>query len=80
MKANNMSDNFVTLESYYIQKLINIVDDLNSDSIVWEEVFVNGVVLPQKTIVHVWKDMWQWTLMDVRKTYILKLTAKNIFC
>ncbi|KAJ8925860.1 hypothetical protein NQ315_009712 [Exocentrus adspersus] len=65
MKANNMSDDFVGLESYYIQKLIDIVDELNSDSIVWEEVFVNGVVLPQKTIVHVWKDVWQVTVAEV---------------
>lgn len=54
MKDNNMVS-YVALESYYIQKLLDIVHDLGGKSLVWEEVFVNGVELPNKTIVHVWK-------------------------
>ncbi|KAJ8980186.1 hypothetical protein NQ317_011431 [Molorchus minor] len=68
MKANDIVGDYSALESYYIQKLINIVDQLNSSSIVWEEVFSNGVILPNKTIVHVWKDNWQLTIYEVTES------------
>ncbi|CAH0551394.1 unnamed protein product [Brassicogethes aeneus] len=56
MKANNLTDNYAGLESFYIQKLVKIVQNLKSNFIVWEEVFTNGVKLPPETIVHVWID------------------------
>lgn len=50
------------LESYYIQKVIDFADELKFSSVVWEEVWENGVVLPNRTIVHIWKDFneWKW--------------------
>lgn len=68
MKKKNITDNYPALESYYIQKLINIVDKLNSSSIVWEEVFVNGVTLPKETIVHVWIGNGKDVLNKVTKS------------
>ncbi|XP_074030634.1 beta-hexosaminidase subunit beta [Leptinotarsa decemlineata] len=53
MAKNNIFDYF-SLESYYVQKVINMVEKLGSKSVVWEEVFSNGVKLPSDTIVHVW--------------------------
>jgi len=46
------------LEEIYIQRIIDKTDSLNATSIVWQEVFDNGVRLPQSTVVHVWRD-WQ---------------------
>ncbi|KAF7277868.1 hypothetical protein GWI33_009122 [Rhynchophorus ferrugineus] len=68
MKTNNIST-YEDLESYYIQKVINIANNLLFNSIVWEEVFVNGVSLPNDTIVHVWRDYgdyhWDETMRAV---------------
>lgn len=53
MKTFNMTS-FASLEELYIQKLIDKVSSLNVSSIVWQEVYTNGVRLPQGTVVHVW--------------------------
>lgn len=53
------------LEEYYIQRLVDITDNLKAKSIVWEEVFTNGVRLPRSTIVHVWKPNWKATMKKV---------------
>ncbi|XP_049762321.1 beta-hexosaminidase subunit beta-like [Schistocerca cancellata] len=43
------------LESYYIQRILGIASDLNAKSIVWQEVFDNGVKLSADTVVQIWK-------------------------
>ena len=53
MKTFNMTS-FASLEELYVQKLIDKVSSLNVSSIVWQEVYTNGVRLPQGTVVHVW--------------------------
>lgn len=45
---------FARLEEFYIQKLIDKVSSLKINSIVWQEVYTNGVRLPKGTMVHVW--------------------------
>lgn len=68
MESMNITS-YSALESYYIQKIVNIADHLNFSSIVWEEVFKNGVNIPENTIVHVWRDWessyWRDTMYDV---------------
>ncbi|XP_043471365.1 beta-hexosaminidase subunit beta-like [Leptopilina heterotoma] len=54
MKEHNMTKNFTLLENLYISKLINITNNLNSKTIVWQEVFDNGVKIENDTIVQVW--------------------------
>ncbi|CAG9813344.1 unnamed protein product [Phaedon cochleariae] len=73
MKKENITD-YKGLESYFVQRVINIVDALKAKSIVWEEVFENGVKLPTETIVQVWKGPWEQTMSEVTlsgKTAIL---------
>lgn len=53
MKENKIA-NYRLLEEYYIQRLIDQVTTLNISSVVWQEVFENGVRLPKGTVVHVW--------------------------
>lgn len=53
MQDNNITT-FEKLEEIYIQKIVDNVDRLNASSIVWQEVYVNGVRLPKKTLVHIW--------------------------
>ncbi|XP_072385897.1 beta-hexosaminidase subunit alpha-like [Diabrotica undecimpunctata] len=57
--------NFEDLESFYIKKVIDMIDSLQYQSIVWEEVFTNGVELPKNTVIQVWKDFWNVTLLNV---------------
>ncbi|RZC43288.1 Glyco hydro 20 and/or ETC C1 NDUFA4 domain containing protein [Asbolus verrucosus] len=54
MTDNNITD-YVQLESYFIQNVVNLLSSLSSKYLVWEEVFVNGVDIPNSTVVHVWR-------------------------
>lgn len=69
MKERNMTS-FADLEELYIQKLIDKVNTLNISSIVWQEVYTNGVKLPKGTVVHVWTG-------DRRKL-LSKITHDNL--
>ncbi|XP_063700127.1 beta-hexosaminidase subunit beta-like [Culicoides brevitarsis] len=53
MKQNDIR-NYEKLEEIFIQRIIDNVDQLGANSIVWQEVYVNRVSLPQKTAVHIW--------------------------
>ncbi|KAK2576822.1 hypothetical protein KPH14_005456 [Odynerus spinipes] len=59
MQSHNMSKNYALLEGEYIAKLLEITATLEASSIVWQEVFDNGVNLPDSTVVHVWTGRWQ---------------------
>lgn len=69
MSANNIT-NYTEVESYFIQKLLSIVDNLNVNYVVWEEVFDNGITLPNSTLVHVWKTGDLETLSKVPMHYL----------
>lgn len=47
--------NYAALESYYVQRVLDIVTALGRRSIGWEELYDNGLVLPPATVVNVWK-------------------------
>lgn len=47
-------ENVKKLEEVFIQRLVDMTTKLNSSALVWQEVFENGVVLPNGTIVHIW--------------------------
>lgn len=60
MRQHNMSKKYELLENEYITKILTISNSLDINTIVWQEVFDNGVVLPASTVVHVWKpSRWQ---------------------
>lgn len=50
---NNLSG-FKQLEGLYIQRLVDLIARLNASSVVWQEVYQNGVQLPNTTVVHIW--------------------------
>lgn len=56
MKKMNFGDDYAKLESYFIGKLIDIVQNLNRSYLVWQEVFDNNVKIRPETVVHVWKN------------------------
>lgn len=65
MKTFNLTS-FASLEELYIQKLIDKITILNANSIVWQEVYTNGVRLPPGTVVHVWLGDQKKLLSKVR--------------
>ncbi|XP_067002308.2 beta-hexosaminidase subunit beta [Anabrus simplex] len=67
MEAHNITGNYAQLEEIYIQRLIDITDELNASSVVWQEVFDNGVDLPGDTVVHVWTGDQSEELAKVTK-------------
>lgn len=56
MKQKGFGRDFKKLESFYIQKLLDIISTIKKRSIVWQEVFDDKVKLQQGTIVQVWKQ------------------------
>ncbi|XP_019767408.2 beta-hexosaminidase subunit alpha [Dendroctonus ponderosae] len=63
MKDLNISS-YEGVESYYVQKVVDMAEGLDYKQIVWEEVFSNGVHLGNHTLVHVWKS-WTDTIKEV---------------
>lgn len=62
---NNSIEDYNQLEEYYIQKLVNIADMLKAKSIVWEDVFAEGVKLPKETVVQIWRSPFEKTMQEV---------------
>uniref|UniRef100_A0A8C2ZKD3 Beta-hexosaminidase n=3 Tax=Cyclopterus lumpus TaxID=8103 RepID=A0A8C2ZKD3_CYCLU len=55
MDQQGFGKDFSKLESFYIQKLLNIVATTQKGYMIWQEVFDNGVQLKPDTLIHVWK-------------------------
>lgn len=66
LKENNIT-RYEKLEEIYIQQIVDIVDDLKHKSIVWQEVFENGVHLVPGTVVHVWTGDSKQLLSDITR-------------
>ncbi|XP_052865166.1 beta-hexosaminidase subunit beta-like isoform X2 [Anopheles cruzii] len=64
MKQNRLYS-FEMLEETFIQRIVDQIDVLNRSSLVWQEVYVNGVRLPNGTVVHVWTGNRQDLLSKV---------------
>jgi hexosaminidase len=56
MAAHGMAGNFSALESYYVQRLLKLVQALGKTPVGWQEIFDNGLELTPDTLVHVWKN------------------------
>ncbi|XP_060719583.1 beta-hexosaminidase subunit beta isoform X1 [Tachysurus vachellii] len=69
MQQQGFGQDYSKLESYYIQRILDIVKATNKGYMVWQEVFDNGVVLKADTQIHVWKEKPDY------KSEMAKITA-----
>lgn len=53
MKAHQIKS-YEQLEEVYIQRIVDMVGKMKRKSIVWQEVFQNGVKLAPNTVVQIW--------------------------
>lgn len=53
------------LEGIYVKQIINIAANLSANSIVWQEVFDDGVNLPNTTVIQIWKGKHEEELFKV---------------
>ncbi|XP_073535957.1 beta-hexosaminidase subunit beta isoform X2 [Phyllobates terribilis] len=56
MSQHGFGTDYRKLESYYIQKVLDIVSKFNKGYMVWQEVFDNHDQLKPDTVVEVWKE------------------------
>ncbi|XP_074546204.1 beta-hexosaminidase subunit beta isoform X2 [Halichoeres trimaculatus] len=56
MAQQGFGQDYRKLESFYIQRLLNIVTSTKKGYMIWQEVFDNGVKLNPDTVVHVWME------------------------
>ncbi|XP_057210981.1 beta-hexosaminidase subunit beta isoform X2 [Triplophysa rosa] len=54
MEQQSFGTDYSKLESFYIQRLLDIVTTTKKGYMVWQEVFDNGVKLKEDTVVEVW--------------------------
>ncbi|XP_072228778.1 beta-hexosaminidase subunit beta isoform X1 [Leuresthes tenuis] len=59
MDQQGFGKDYSKLESFYIQRLLDIVTTTKKGYIIWQEVFDNGVKLKPDTLIHVWKGNQQ---------------------
>nr|XP_037285324.1 beta-hexosaminidase subunit alpha-like [Rhipicephalus microplus]XP_037285325.1 beta-hexosaminidase subunit alpha-like [Rhipicephalus microplus] len=65
MAQIGISGDYRKLEEFYIKRLLDIVQGVKKNYMVWQEVFDNKVEIAPDTVVHVWKNPFQWDMSAV---------------
>lgn len=65
MEQLNIKGDYSGLESYFVHRVLDIVNDLNRSVIIWEDLIGNGVNVSEDTIVQVWKPGYNEMLNEV---------------
>uniref|UniRef100_A0A8C6XIS3 Beta-hexosaminidase n=1 Tax=Naja naja TaxID=35670 RepID=A0A8C6XIS3_NAJNA len=65
MQKMKFGQDYKKLESFYIQRLLDIVASYKKGYMVWQEVFDNGVKVNPHAVIHVWKGKFQQEMSRV---------------
>ncbi|KAL1444350.1 hypothetical protein MTO96_029912, partial [Rhipicephalus appendiculatus] len=65
MAKIGITGDYRKLEEFYIKRLLEIVQGVKKSYMVWQEVFDNKVEIAPDTVVHVWKNPFQWDMSAV---------------
>ncbi|CAH8527500.1 unnamed protein product [Schistosoma turkestanicum] len=74
MKQMKFGDDYRHLEGYYINRLIQIINDIkpparNITPVVWQEIFQNGFRGDKSTVIHVWKSSdWKSVMKNITQS------------
>lgn len=69
MARLNITGDYRALQRYFMQRVMNITSSKNLVSIVWEEVYNAGTVMPDDAIVQIWYS--QYYMLD-QVSHIIK--------
>lgn len=75
MTQMQFGTDYAKLESYYIQKLLDIANKYHAGPVVWQEVFDNKVQVHPDTVVEVWKGKYQEELSAVTAAGLRAIVA-----
>ncbi|KAM8793616.1 beta-hexosaminidase subunit beta-like [Eudromia elegans] len=76
IKQQGFGIDYAKLESYYIQKILDIVSSYNKGYVVWQEVFDNKAQLKLDTVIEVWMgNNYAEELSRVTKTGFTSILA-----
>jgi hexosaminidase len=67
MAAHGMEGNFTALESYYVQRVLGLVSSLGKSTVAYQEVFDNGLTIPNSTIIDAWKNPYETGQAELAK-------------
>ncbi|KAG7276262.1 hypothetical protein CRUP_018644 [Coryphaenoides rupestris] len=57
MKKMGFGQDYIKLESFYMENIVNITSALNKTSIVWQDVFDYHERIPKETVLQIWKGL-----------------------
>jgi hexosaminidase len=67
MAAHGMAGNYTALESYYVQRVLNLVNGLGKSTVGYQEIFDNGLTIPTSTIIDAWKNPYAAGQVELAK-------------
>lgn len=74
MNRIDIHGDYVALQRYFMERLLNITQSKSMVGLVWEEVYNAHTVMPKDTIIHVWYTS-QYLLNTVIDTQNYRNTA-----
>ncbi|XP_048734162.2 beta-hexosaminidase subunit beta-like isoform X1 [Ostrea edulis] len=57
MKQKSFGTNYVKLEEYYVQRLLDIIGGMNKGYMIWQEVVDNGAKISKEAIVEIYRNL-----------------------
>ena len=76
LKENNMS-NATDLMTFYSNTVLRILKSIGGKSMVWQDVWDDGVKLPADTVIEIWKDTSLLQNSPSWSDYLSKATSEG---